>query len=120
MSYIYLGAQKPSYKISLGQSKQSISNNTAKADRQQSYTKSKAQHQSDLIVKSVEATEQDARQILNLCIDRQERIEKIRLNSDNSQQKILDLQTVNDDFEKGLKGILTPAQYQKYEEMKKR
>lgn len=68
---------------------------------------------------SLELNESDSKYIFNLCEERAEKIEKIKLNNDTSQQKIIDLQTINQDFDSKLKHILTANQFQKYEMMRR-
>ncbi len=68
---------------------------------------------------ALELNESESKSILNLCEERSEKIEKIKLNNDNSQQKIIDLQTINQDFDSKLKHILNANQFQKYEIMRR-
>jgi hypothetical protein len=71
------------------------------------------------IVKTLELNPLDAKIIYSYCEERAEKIDKIKLNSDNSQQKIADLQAVNQNFDLKIKQLVSPGQYQKYEVMKR-
>lgn len=73
----------------------------------------------DKIINSLVLNEGEAKVIHELCDDRANKIEKIKLNSDNSQQKIKDLQDVNQVFDQKIKTLVTPTQFNKYENMRK-
>lgn len=73
----------------------------------------------DKIISTLYLTDSEAKIVYDLCEERALRIEKIKLNNDNSQQKIMDLQTVNQDFDRKIKQLVTPNQYQKYENLRK-
>jgi hypothetical protein len=79
----------------------------------------KVEKLADKIISTLYLTDSEAKIIHDLCEDRAVKIEKIKLNNDNSQQKIMDLQTVNQDFDRKIKQLVTPNQYQKYEIMRK-
>jgi exopolysaccharide biosynthesis protein len=89
-----------------------------------SFTNTKNQTQkveklADRIINTLELNDSEAKSIRELCEDRSEKIEKIKLNSDNSQQKIFDLQAVNQDFDAKIKQLVSANQYQKYEVMRR-
>lgn len=73
----------------------------------------------DKIINSLILNETEAKLIHELCDDRANKIEKIKLNSDNSQQKIKDLQEVNLVFDLKIKSLVTPTQFLKYENLRK-
>lgn len=91
----------------------SSQNRTAKTTAQ------KVDKLAEKIISTLELNESEAKIIHDLCENRAEKIEKIKLNSDNSQQKIIDLQSVNQAFDARIKQLVTPSQYQKYEMMRK-
>jgi hypothetical protein len=78
----------------------------------------KADQLADKIITALKLNDIEAKQVRVLCTERAEKIEKIRLNSDTTQQKITDLQAVNAEFEGHLKAHFTAAQYAKYEQIK--
>jgi hypothetical protein len=81
--------------------------------------KQKTDRLADKIIATLELDDADSKQIHAICEDRAEKIEKIKLNNDNSQQKIFDLQTINQDFDNRLKQLVTTNQFQKYETMRR-
>ena len=74
----------------------------------------------DKIINNLALNESEAKTIHELCDERANKIEKIKLNSDNSQQKIKDLQDVNLVFDLKIKSLVTPTQFSKYENLRKR
>lgn len=105
-------AQNPKFKFD---NKSSQSQSLTAGKKQE---KSKSEQLADKIINSLKLADNDARMVRNYCQDRAEKIEKIRLNSDNTQQKINDLQSVNSEFDNKLKYLLSPAQFAKYEQIK--
>ncbi len=83
------------------------------------YQIQKVEKLADKIISTLDLNDSEAKTIKELCEDRLEKIEKIKLNSDNSQQKIIDLQAVNQDFDLKIKQLVTASQYQKYEVMRR-
>jgi hypothetical protein len=83
-------------------------------------TNNKVEKLAEKIINTLELNDSDANIIRNLCEDRAEKIEKIKLNNDNTQQKITDLQVVNQDFDNKIKQLVGINQYQKYETMRQR
>jgi hypothetical protein len=81
--------------------------------------KQKVDKLAEKIIATCELNDADAKSIHDLCEDRAKKIESIKLNNDNSQQKLVDLQAVNNDFDSKLKHMLSANQYQKYETMRK-
>jgi hypothetical protein len=79
----------------------------------------KSDRLADKIVATLYLTDAESKIVHDFCIDRSEKIEKIKLNSDNSQQKIIDLQVVNQEFDNKIKQLVTPAQYQKFENLRR-
>lgn len=73
----------------------------------------------DKIINNLALNESEAKTIHELCDERANKIEKIKLNSDNSQQKIKDLQDVNLVFDLKIKSLVTPTQFSKYENLRK-
>jgi hypothetical protein len=93
------------------------SSNTLVANK--TTNKQKTDRLADKIIATLELDDADSKQIHAICEDRAEKIEKIKLNNDNSQQKIFDLQTINQDFDNRLKQLVTSNQFQKYETMRR-
>jgi hypothetical protein len=85
----------------------------------QNRTAQKVDKLAEKIISTLELNEAEAKTIHDLCENRAEKIEKIKLNSDNSQQKIIDLQSVNQVFDSRIKQLVSPSQYQKYEALRK-
>jgi hypothetical protein len=73
----------------------------------------------DKIISALELKGAEAKTIHDLCEARAIKIEKIKLNSDDNQQKISDLQVVNQVFDEQIKQLVSPNQYQKYEALRK-
>lgn len=69
----------------------------------------------DRLEKELNLDETQSKQINQMIEQRAEKIEKIKLNHDHINQKIIDLNAVNADFESKLKQILSPKQFLKYE-----
>lgn len=90
----------------------SANNRTQKSDK-------KVDILAEKIINTLSLNEGDARFIHEFCDDRATKIEKIKLNNDNSQQKIADLQAVNNDFDQKIKQLVSPSQFQKYEAMRR-
>jgi hypothetical protein len=72
----------------------------------------------DKIIAATNLSEVELKIVKKVCSERTESIEKIKLNSDSQQQKLQDLQTVNEDFEHQLKLHLSPSNFLKYESLK--
>jgi hypothetical protein len=72
----------------------------------------------DKLIAIMHLTDNEQRFIKKICGERAEQIEKIKLNADTQQQKLLDLQAINEDFEYELKHNLSPINYSKYESLK--
>lgn len=85
----------------------------------QNRTAQKVDKLAEKIISMLELNESEAKTIHELCENRAEKIEKIKLNSDNSQQKIIDLQSVNQVFDSRIKQLVSPSQFQKYEALRK-
>ncbi len=73
----------------------------------------------DKIISTLVLNDFEAKIIHELCEERANKIEKIKLNSDTSQQKINDLQTVNQVFDQKIKNLVSSAQFIKYENLRK-
>lgn len=116
--YTLAKQEKPKQKSKLGQfsspnSSFSANNRTIKANAQ------KVDKLAEKIISTLELNDADAKAVHDLCEDRAQKIEIIKLNNDNSQQKIIDLQAVNQDFDAKIRNLVTANQYQKYEVMRR-
>lgn len=113
-----LNQERPKSKEKFG-ANQAPTSSFSSQNRTAKTTAQKVDKLAEKIISTLELNESDAKTIHELCENRAEKIEKIKLNSDNSQQKIIDLQSVNQVFDSRIKQLVSPGQYQKYEAMRK-
>ncbi len=78
-------------------------------------TNNKPEKLIDRLEKELNLDESQSKQINQMIEQRAEKIEKIKLNHDHINQKIIDLNAINADFESKLKQILSHQQFFKYE-----
>lgn len=73
----------------------------------------------DKLVRELDLNENDTKIVNNLVEQRAEKIERIKLNHDHINQKIIDLNSVNAEFENKLRSVLSPGQFVRYEQFTK-
>ncbi|MES2795527.1 MAG: hypothetical protein V4683_06160 [Bacteroidota bacterium] len=109
--------EQPKSKLRNNQNTAPIS--SLSTNRVQKSSNQKVDKLAEKIILTLDLNEVEAKTIYHLCENRAEKIEKVKLNSDNSQQKISDLQAINDDFDFRIKQLVSPSQYHKYEALRK-